>query len=129
MKKYIKSAYELTWDDDDRRYGLNFGLRNGDIKELARVLADYPAGVYITLDAKTYSGYIYSGEVEILDNSCLVTTTYKNKSGAQKQLSFDKTAEELRHLYLFAQGKRGTHFKIKIKRSKDELGYSDVFYV
>jgi hypothetical protein len=127
MKKYIRNAYDLTWDD--RRYGWKFGLRDGDIKELARVLSDYPAGVYITLDTKTYSGHIYSGTVEILDDGCLITLTFKGRSEPQKQLNFLKSADELRRLYLFAQGRRGTSFEIKIKDSKDESGYSDVFYV
>lgn len=127
MKKYIRSAYDLT--RDDRRRGWEFGLRDGNIKNLARVLADYPEGVYITLDTKTYSGYIYSGAVEILNDGCLITLTFKGRSEPQKQLSFLQSADELHSLYIFSQGRTRSTYKICIKDSKDDSGYSDIFYV
>ena len=126
MKRYIRCAFMFTYED--HIYAWENGLRGKDLPRLSEILADYPIGTYIQLTTKTYSGYFYGGTVEILDNGCLVTTTYKNKAEPQKQLSFDETADELRRLYLFAQGRRGTSFKIEIKYS-DEYGYPDVFYV
>lgn len=127
MKRYIKCAYKFTYED--RIYAWEDGLRGRDLPRFSEILADYPIGTYIQLTAKTYSGNLYGGTVEILDNGCLVTTTYKNRSEPQKQLSFDETADDLRHLYLFAQGKNRTRFKVEIKDSKSELGYNDTFYV
>ena len=128
MKKYIKSVWDLTVED--RKYMWNWGLCDGELPELVRVLKDYPVGTYIMLETKTYSGYIYKGSVEIIDdNTCLVNLTFKDRPSPQKRLNFKDTAEELRRLYIYSQGRHRSRFKIDIKESKNVPEYIDTFYV
>lgn len=128
MKKYIKSVWDLTVED--RRYGWDDGLRDGNLPELVRVLEDYPVGTYIMLETKTYSGHIYKGTVEIInDTTCLVDLAFKGRPEPQKRLNFKDTADALRGLYVFSQGRNRSRFKIDIKESKNEPEYIDTFYV